>query len=65
MCQQIEQGLPEAVDVREQDRLGVTAKLLPGELLDQFLQRPDPAGQRHEGVGTLEHQPLAFVHVAA
>ena len=42
----------------------MAAELRPGELLDQFLQRADPAGQRHEGVGVLEHQPFALVHVA-
>ena len=45
--------------------LRVAAELLPGHLLDQFLQRADAAGQRDEGVGALEHQPLALVHVAA
>ena len=45
------------------DRLGVAAELLPGQLLHQFLQRADAAGQGDEGVGTLEHQPLALVHV--
>ena len=39
------------------------AELLPGHLLDQFLQRADTAGQRHEGVRAFEHQPLALVHV--
>ena len=41
----------------------MAAKLLPGQLLHQFLQRPNPAGQRNERVGTLEHQPLALMHV--
>ena len=48
----------------DQDRLLVAAELRPGELLDQFLQRPDAAGQRHEGVGALEHDAFALVHVA-
>ena len=39
------------------------AELRPGELLDQFLQRADPARQRDEGVGALEHDALALVHV--
>ncbi len=56
-------GSQKAVDVGEQHRLGVTAELLPGHLLDQFLQRADAAGQRHERIGVLEHQPLALVHV--
>ena len=55
----IEQGaerIPEALDVQDQDRLLVPAELRPGELLDQFLQRADAAGQRHEGVGAVEHR---------
>ena len=41
---QLQERLPEAVDVGEQDRLGVAAELLPGQLLDQFFQRADAAG---------------------
>ena len=63
MRQQRDQRLPEAVDVGEQDRLGVTAELLPGHLLDQFLQRADAAGKGDERIGVLEHQPFALVHV--
>ena len=63
MREQRQQRLPEAVDVGEQHRLGVAAELLPGHLLDQFLQRADAAGQRDERIGAFEHQPLAFVHV--
>ena len=43
--------------------LRVTAELLPGHLLDQFLQRADAAGQGDERVGAFEHQPFAFVHI--
>ena len=39
------------------------AKLLPRQLLDQFLERADAAGQGNEGVRAFEHQPLAFMHV--
>ena len=63
MDEQREQGFPETRNVRDQDRLGVAAELLPRQLLDQFLQRADSAGQRHECVGALEHQPLALVHI--
>ena len=63
MRQQRDQRLPEAVDVGEQHRLGVAAELLPGHLLDQFLQRADAAGQGDERIGAFEHQPLALVHV--
>ena len=41
----------------------MAAELLPGHLLDQFLQRADAARQRHEGIRAFEHQPLALVHV--
>ena len=56
-------GSQKPVDVGEQDRFGVAAELLPGQLLDQFFQRADAAGQGHERIGALEHQPLALVHV--
>ena len=52
------------VHVEDQDRLLVAADLRPGELLDQFLQRPDPARKRDEGVRTLEHDALSLMHVA-
>ena len=41
----------------------MAAELRPGQLLDQFFQRADAAGQRDEGVGALEHDALALVHV--
>jgi len=43
-----EQRAPEGADIGEQHRLSVAAQLHPGELLDEFLERPDPAGQRDE-----------------
>ena len=43
--------------------LRVLAELRPGHLLDQFLQRADAAGQGDEGIGALEHQALALMHV--
>ena len=39
-------------------------ELRPGHLLDQFLERADPAGQSDEGVGAIKHRLLAVVHVA-
>ena len=56
--------VPESADIGGEDRLLVAAKLGPGELLDQFLQRADAARQRHEGVRALEHDALSLVHVA-
>ena len=35
----------------------------PGQLLDQLLERADPARQGDESVGAIEHRLLAFVHV--
>ena len=64
MSEQRQQRLPEAVDIGQQDRLAVPSELLPGELLDQFLQRADPAGQGDERIRSLEHQSLALMHVA-
>ena len=64
MIKQQEERVPEAFHVGDQDRLLVAAELRPGQLLDQFLQRPDAAGKRHEGVGALKHDAFALVHVA-
>src|SRR5580698_3468476 len=61
MGDKAQQGSPEATDIRNQHRLGVTIELRPGELLDKFLQRPDPAGERYESVGAVEHQLLALM----
>ena len=41
----------------------MTAELRPGELLDELLERAEPAGKRHEGVGLGEHQLLPLMHV--
>ena len=41
----------------------VSIELDPGQLLDEFFERADPAGQRHEGIGALEHQALSRMHV--
>lgn len=63
MGEEDEQGFPEAVNVGHENGLGVAAELGPGELLDEFLQSADPAGQGDEGIGALEHELLAGVHV--
>lgn len=60
---QSEQGIPEALDIGEQDRLAVAAELRPRHLFDQLFQGADAAGKRDERVGVLEHQLLALVHV--
>ena len=56
-------GVPEALDVDQHDRLGVAAELRPGQLLDQLLERTDAARQGDEGIRPVEHQLLALVHV--
>src|SRR4029079_19479268 len=48
MRKQREKRFPKAVDICDQYRLGVAAELLPGKLLNQFLERSDAARQRHE-----------------
>jgi hypothetical protein len=64
VIEQLDQRLPETVDVGQQHRLLVPAELRPRQLLDQLLQRADAAGQGDEGVGAVEHDLLALMHVA-
>ena len=54
---------PVSLDIGKGDRLGVAAKLAPCQHFHRLFQCADAAGQRHERVGTIEHQLLAFVHV--
>jgi hypothetical protein len=63
MGEEGQERLPEPFGAEHEDRLGVPPELGPGHLLDELLQGADAAGQGHEGVGLLEHQPLAGVHV--
>src|SRR6266516_5784186 len=42
----------------------MTAKLRPGELLDQFFERADSARQGDKGIGAVEHRAFALVHIA-
>jgi hypothetical protein len=58
-----EHRVPETGDIGEHDRLAVMAELRPGHDLDDLLDGPDAAGQRHKGVGFLEHRVFALVHV--
>ena len=37
---QAQQGVPVAVDIQQQDRLGMQTQLAPGEHLEEFVQRP-------------------------
>ena len=43
MGEEDEQGFPEAVNVGHENGFGVAAELGPGELLDELLQRANPA----------------------
>ena len=63
MVEQVDQRVPEILDVGEHDRFAVLVELGPGGHLHRFLERADAAGQRDERVRLLEHQHLAFVHV--
>src|SRR5580692_5213512 len=58
MSDEREQRAPEALDIDDQDRLHVAIELRPGHLLDQFLERADPARQGDERVGAVEHRLL-------
>ena len=58
-CQKRGRG---ARDVAKQDRLVVETELAPRNDLDRLVQRAKATGQRDEGVGKLEHPPLAAVH---
>ena len=57
-----EQRAPEAADIGDENRLRVAIELRPGQLLDQLLQRADPARQGDEGVRPIEHRLLALMH---
>src|SRR5262249_3783997 len=50
MVDEREKGRPVAVDVADDDRLGVPVELRPGRDLDQFFKRAEPARQRHETI---------------
>src|SRR5208283_279626 len=63
MGEEPKQRPPEPPNVGDDERLFVTAELDPGELLGELLERADPARQRDECVGLLEHEALALVHV--
>jgi len=54
--------LPVAGHVEQADRLAMQAELLPGEQLEQLVERPAAARQGDNRVGQLGHQRLALVH---
>src|SRR5215470_12441436 len=51
---QLEQRLPEAVDVDQDDRLVVQPQLPPGQHLEGLVERAEAAGEDREGVGAIE-----------
>ena len=62
VLEQRQHRVPEAIDIGEHDRLLMLLELRPGELLDEFLERPEAAGERHEGIRLHEHQMFALMH---
>src|SRR5690625_7897171 len=59
---QLDQGLPVAGDVEEDDGLVVQAELAPGKHLEELLQGAQAAGENTEGIGMLCHPHLALMH---
>src|SRR5262245_11222431 len=64
VLEQGEEPGPVAADVDQADRLLVNAELGPGEDLEDLLERPEAARQRHEAVRERRHHGLALVHRA-
>ena len=48
----------------QHDRVAVVAELLEGQHLEQLLEGPEAARQRHERVGAGDHLLLAAAHVS-
>ena len=59
-----QQWIPIPVDIGDQDRLAMAAELSPGQLLDQFFERADPAGQGDKGIGAIKHCAFTLMHIA-
>src|ERR1700756_755801 len=64
IADELEQLVPIAADIDDEDRLVVQAELLPGDHLEGLVERAEPARQNREGVRHLEHAALALVHRA-
>ena len=62
-AQHLDEWIVVAVDVEDDDRVEVEAKLLPGDDFEQFLERATTAGQGHATVAEVGHGLLAGVHV--
>src|SRR5437867_3492807 len=52
--------IEEAVEIEHRNGFPVIAELLEGQRLEDFFERPDPAGQSHEGLAPLVHDGLAI-----
>ncbi len=63
MGEQVEQWVPEPVDIRQYDQLVMPSELRPCHHLDDFFQCADPARKRDKGIRASEHLGLAFVHI--
>ena len=48
--------------VEHRGRLVVDAELRPGDGLEELVERAEPTGQHHEGVGRVGHRRLPLVH---
>lgn len=57
-----QERVEEPADVEQADGLPVDAQLRPGEDLEQLVQRPEAARQRHEGVAAVGHQRFTLVY---
>src|SRR6266851_3949856 len=57
-----EERVVEAVDVEQQDGLGVELEGLPGKDLEHLLKGAEAAGKDEEGVGLFAHEGFAGVH---
>src|ERR1044071_3877132 len=58
----LDQRIPVAVEIDQDQWFVVQPNLPPGENLESFIKRAHPAGQNREGVGQLEHPLLANMH---
>jgi hypothetical protein len=62
LIEERDQTVIEAPHVQEGTRLPMVPELRPRPHLEQLLEGPDPAWQRHEAIGQLGHERLALVH---
>ncbi len=63
MLQKRKERGPEISDIGNDNRLAMLPQLRPGQLLYEFFQRADAAGQCDERVSPFKHQHFPFVHI--